>query len=241
MRTARPCCPGKATPAEKAGRVALAGAAGLAAYVLVIRPWHLRWGAGESEARGPQPGDEVVSRPRFETTRAVTIRASAGEIWPWLVQMGQGRGGFYSYDWLENLMGLDIHSADRILPEFQDLEVGDILPNGPATPDEGVVVAGLEPERALVLHGTLIPGQPMKDYPIRYDEATSRWMDWTWAFLLDPLAERATRLIARLRIDYRGLVPAMAIHLLMEPSQFVMERKMLLGIKKRVEGAARKL
>ena len=219
-------------------RVVMAGAAGLAAYVLVIRPWHLKWGATRSEAQGPQPGDAIVERPRIETTRAITIQACAAEVWPWLVQMGQGRGGFYSYDWLENLMGLDIHSAGRIVPELQDLQVGDILPNGPETPDEGVVVAGLEPERALILRGTLVPGRPMKDYPIHYDETTTRWFSWTWAFILDQLEDDTTRLIARLRMDYQGLAPAMALHLLMEPSHFVMERKMLLGIKERVEGAS---
>ncbi|MCP3964119.1 MAG: hypothetical protein GY719_40330 [bacterium] len=221
-----------------AKHLALAGTAGLASYVFVLRPWHLKWGATRSEVTGPQPGDGIVERPRIEATRAITIRAPTAEVWPWLVQIGQGRGGFYSYDWLENLMGLEIHSADRILPELQDLEIGDILPNGPETPDEGVVVADLEPERALILHGTLVPGQTMKDYPIHYDETTPRWMDWTWGFILDPLGEDTTRLIARFRMDYRGLQSAMMLHLLLEPSHFVMERKMLLGIKERAEGAS---
>ncbi len=149
--------------------------------------------------------------------------------------MGQGRGGFYSYDWFENLTGLDIHSTDRILPEFQDLKLGDVLPNGPKTPDEGVTVAVIEPGRALVLHGTLVPGRPMKDYPIEYDQATPWWADWTWAFILDSLDERTTRLIARLRCDTKGLGPALGLYALIEPSHFMMERKMLLGIKQRAE------
>jgi hypothetical protein len=209
--------------------------AAIATYLLAIRPWHLKWGATQAEIQGPQPGDELIKRPRYETTRSVTIRAPAADVWPWLVQIGQSRGGFYSYDWLENLIGLDIHSADRVLPEFQDLQVGDILPNEPKTPDEGVTVAAVQPERALILRGTIVPSQPMKGYPIHYDDTMPWWMDWTWAFILDRLDERTTRLIARLRSDYKGLTPAMARFMLVEPSHFIMERKMLLGIKQRAE------
>src|SRR5690349_9989833 len=81
-------------------------------YIALVRPWHMRWGATDDEVRRPLPGDELVARPKALATHAITIRAPAAEIWPWLVQFGQGRGGFYSYDWLENLFGCDIHNVD---------------------------------------------------------------------------------------------------------------------------------
>jgi hypothetical protein len=98
------------------------------AYVLIARRWHLRWGATDEETRKALPGDELVPRPVAEMTRALTINAPAREIWPWMVQMRAGGGGLYSYDWLENLAGLGIHSTDRIVPEYQDLKEGDVFP-----------------------------------------------------------------------------------------------------------------
>ena len=127
------------------GGLAVASAAGFAAYVFAIRPWHRRWGATDAEVSGSMPGDDLVEGANFQTTRAIDIDAPLEAVWPWLAQIGQGRGGFYSYDLLENLMGLDIHSADRILPEFQDLRVGDVIPIEPdvaaETGDEGLVEA----------------------------------------------------------------------------------------------------
>ena len=213
----------------------LAGTAVLASYPTVIRPWHTHWGAHRSEVYQTLPGDEIIKHPKATTTRAVTIEASKTAVWPWLLQIGQGRGGFYSYDWLENLAGLNIHSADEIIPEFQYLKVGDILPNSPYKPKEGVVVAKLEPEHALVLHGTLIPGRAMKNYPIRLKPDTPSWADWTWSFILDPVTATTTRLIARFRIDYKGWWTPLLVNLLIEPTHFIMERKMLLGIKERAE------
>jgi hypothetical protein len=87
----------------------------------LLRRQGLRWGATDQEVHKPLPGDEIVPHPMLETTHAVTVQASAGEMWPWLVQMGVGRGGLYSYDWLENLADLDVHSAEEIVPELQDL------------------------------------------------------------------------------------------------------------------------
>src|SRR5690348_7187678 len=87
-------------------------------YIRLLRPWYLSWGATYEEAAQPMPGDEEISQANFQSTRAITIKARAADIWPWLVQMGQGRGGFYTYAWLENLAGLRISNADQILPEF---------------------------------------------------------------------------------------------------------------------------
>lgn len=113
--------------------LSLLGAAALAAYLVVVRPWHLRWGATDEEVARSWPGDELAPRPKLRTTHVVTMAISPAKIRPWLVQIGQGRGGFYSYDWIENLMGLDIHSADRLLPQFQEMKGGDVVslaPNG---------------------------------------------------------------------------------------------------------------
>jgi len=164
----------------------------------------------------PMPGDELVPRPVVESTRAVTVRAPTSEVWPWLVQMGAGRGGLYSYDWLENLAGLGIHSVDRIVPELQNLKEGDTLPLDAR--GVGPTVAVFEPERALVLDvGPSVA---------------------SWGFVLQRLDERTTRLYARFRLDAEprplwGLLYALAIDI----PHFVMERRMLLGIKERAERA----
>ena len=107
--------------------VAGVGAVGVAAatYILFARPWHLRWGANAHECGMSLPGDDLIVSPDLTATRAITVRASADQVWPWIVQLGQGRGGFYSYDFLENLAGCDIHSADHIVPGWQDVGVGD--------------------------------------------------------------------------------------------------------------------
>ena len=200
----------------------LAGAA-FAAYLSAIRPWLLHWGA--AVPRASFPGDDLVARPRYVATRGVTIAAPPAAIWPWLVQIGQGRGGFYSYDWLENLVGCDIHSADRILPAFQRLAVGDRVRLEP----EGrfdLTVAAVEPERALVLR---TPGNPEENLAASVPFAS-------WAFILEPINGRTTRLIARWRADYApSLAGRLANHYLLEPIHFIMERKMLLGIKARAE------
>ena len=195
------------------------GAAG-AAYLLLARPRHLRWGATDQESRGPLPGDDLLANPDLAATRAITVRAPADQVWPWIAQLGQGRGGFYSYDVLENLVGCGIHSADRIMPEWQALEVGDEVKLHPEVP---LVVAALEPGRALVLRG----GVPMGDTPPPYD--------FTWAFALQEQPDGTTRLLVRERYAYtRRWAP-----LLVEPVEavsFVMSQKMLRGIRDRAEG-----
>src|SRR6266542_263677 len=132
--------------------------AAVAAYLLLARRRQLQWGATDQEANGPLPGDDLIASPDLTATRAITIRTSADRAWPWIAQLGQGRGGFYSYDFLENLLGCDIHSADHIVSEWQDVAVGDdvrLFPDGPLT------VAVLEPARSLVIQG----GVPMGSMP----------------------------------------------------------------------------
>ncbi len=161
----------------------------------------MRWGATDVEVGKPLPGDELVPHPVMASTRAVTINAPAEAIWPWLVQIGVGRGGWYSYDWLENLAGLHIHSAERIHPEWQDLQVGDIVPMDPE--GYGATVVAIEPNRALV----------MENYG---------------AFVLEAIDATTTRLIVRMRVP--GGWPAAMHLLLVEIPHFIMERRMLLGI-----------
>ena len=185
-------------------------------YALAVRPWLLRWGATDDEVRRPLPGDDVVPEPAVESTRAITIQAPAAEVWKWLVQIGQGRGGFYSYDWLENLAGIEVHSADRLDPALQSLAVGDFIRAAPeqTLPDAGWKVVAVDPGRALVLQG------------------------WG-AFVLDAVDPHTTRLLARSRMPGRpALLTALRNAMTWELPHFIMERKMLLGIKARAERAA---
>ena len=187
------------------------------------RRWYNRWGATPEEITRALPGDELVPAPRLSYTRAITIYVPAAAIWPWLVQMGQGRGGLYSYDGLENLIGCDIHSADRILPEFQEIKPGDHVLFGPAEKKfPGQVVLEVKPERSILMCAL----DPVTRQPVK---------SATWVFVLDELADGATRLLVRGRNGYE---PTAANHILwhiVESLNFVMERKMLRGIKARVE------
>ena len=187
---------------------------GVIAYTLFFRRRCLTWGATAEEVSGKLPGDELLPDADLVSTRAVTIDAPPGAVWPWLVQMGSGRGGAYTYDWIENLLGLDMHSASQILPQFQDLKVGDELPLGPGRPVMRVKVC--DPERT---------------HAIRFADR-----NWVWIFAL--VAEDGrTRLISRNRIATPGAALPVRVFnmLLMEPGSLVMERKMLLGIKQRAE------
>ena len=143
-------------------RAAAAGAAvigtAVAGYIRLVRRWQLRWGATDEECDTALPGDDLIANPDLVATRAITVPAAADQVWPWIAQLGQGRGGFYSYDALENLVGCHIHSADQIVPEWQDINVGDQVK---LHPEVGLGVAVVEPGRALVLRG----GVPMGRLP----------------------------------------------------------------------------
>ena len=197
------------------------------------RRWGLRWGATDEEVDDDLPGDELITQPHLMATRAITVRRPAEEVWPWIAQLGQGRAGFYSYETLENLFGCDVHSADRVLPEHQGVAVGDTMrlvrEGHPA--DLFFEVAFVHPHRALVLKA---PGEP--DAVLRAGMAYT-----TWAFVLDRLPDRGTRLLTRWRTDFR---PTVAGYFSWKygPTElvsFVMERKMLKGIRRRAEGWAR--
>jgi hypothetical protein len=167
------------------------------------------------EIEGTMHGDVFVTLPSYETTFGVTIDAPPAAIWPWLVQMGYRRGGLYSYDWLDRLFGyLDAPSADRILPEWQLLAVGDVIPIGRGA---GFPVKAIEPFRSLVLGG--------------YD----RDIEWSWELAVRRLDGRRTRLVSRNRVWARRTLRSRVMMWLIEPAAFLMTRKMLLGIKRRAE------
>jgi hypothetical protein len=205
-------------------------ALGLGAYDAVVRPWMLHWGSTTEERRRPLPGDdvtnEIVPAGMARDTRAVTIDAPPEAVWPWLVQVGDRRAGFYSYDWIERATGTvhyveGRHSATRIHPELQDVKVGDRIDTGSIGRDFriGSPVTVLEPNRALVMG--------------------------TWAFVLQPISGGRTRLLVRepypgwirqvMPVRY-GLLRALGAaidYAIGEPLHFAMERKMMLGLKQR--------
>jgi hypothetical protein len=206
---------------NKRMRTGALGAFGISAWVVAypvfFRSRCLTWGARPDEVTRKLPGDDLLADTNIVSTRAITIDAPPGAIWPWLVQMGSGRGGVYTYDWIENLLGLNMHSAREILPQFQDLKVGDELPLGPGRPVMQVAVC--DPGRTL----------------------TVRFADGNWVWIFALAAEGGqTRLISRNRIATPGARPPVRWFnlLVMEPGSLIMERKMLLGIKQRAEDLA---
>lgn len=184
-------------------------------YWFPIRRWMNRWGATPSDLARVMAGDGLLANPTYSGTTAVTVDARPEHIWPWLVQIGYQRGGLYSYDWLDRLVGyLDRPSATRILSEFQHLAVGDRIPlgRGPSWP-----VAVVEPNRALVLDMRNLGG-----------------LDWIWQFGLYPVDETRTRLVSRSRVRAQAIWARLLTHVI-EPAGFVMTRRMLLGLKQRAE------
>ena len=203
--------------------------AALAAYVFRIRPWHLGWGATESEREVALPGDDIVSNPKHQATHAITINAPVADVWPWLIQIGQNKAGFYSYSILENLVGCDIHNANQIVPEWQSLRAGDVLWLHPKAPPLPVLL--VESYRAIVIGG--IGEEPGNG--LSKDTRAG-----TWAFVVKEPGPSTTRLLVRIRWDRKpGLLDWIYNFGVLEPSHFVMERRMLLGIKHRAEGLAR--
>jgi hypothetical protein len=184
-------------------------------YWFPVRRWMSRWGTTPSDLTRVMAGDALLVNPEYSGTMAVVVNAAPEHIWPWLVQIGYQRGGLYSYDWLDRLFGyLDRPSAMRILPEFQNLAVGDRIPvgRGPSWP-----VAVLEPNRALVLDMRNLGG-----------------FDWVWQFGLYTVDEKRTQLVSRSRVRTRSVWARLATYAI-EPAGFLMTRRMLLGLKQRAE------
>ena len=191
-------------------RIALGAVAGGVLYARLLRSPILTWGATGQEASARFPGDDLLEDADGVATRAIDIHAPASAVWPWIAQMGPSpRGGAYTYDWIENLLGLDMHSADRVLPEFQHPQIGDTIGYG----SNRLRVERVEPEHVLAWR--------------------SQDGNWVWTFILTEHAG-STRLVSRNRFRLPtlgarvGMIP-------MEPASLLMERKMLLGIKLRAE------
>jgi hypothetical protein len=192
-------------------------AAGAAVYWLLLRPRFLSWGATRTEIEASLPGDHLIPNATHVATRSVTISAQAEDVWPWLAQMGYGRGGLYAYDWIDRLGGiLNRPSAERIIPEYQRLAIGDEIPmgSGPGWP-----VRALEANHLLLLH-VKEPGT-----------------ECTWVWRLYELDESHTRLVLRVRTRLTNPLLSLLFHL-SDPGCFLMTRKHLLGIKRRAEVAA---
>lgn len=199
--------------------------AGLVAFLIVytawIRPWQLRWGATDAEVSRAMPGDEIVARPHFNATRAVSVAAHPEHIWPWIVQIGVTRAGWYSYDLIDNL---GRPSAGKILPEFQNLQVDDIVPMSP----DGKM-------------GLYVKEINSYETMLWWDKQGST----TWAWGLYPADDggeggvNTTRLVTRVRLRYRWLHPSILFNLLLDVGDIIMMRKCMLGIKQRAEKLAR--
>jgi len=207
---------------------ALLAGASVVAYQWLIKPWQERWGATDEERAAPLPGDDFVAEPATQVTRAITIDTTPSDLWPWIVQLGADRAGFYSYDWLENLFGLEIHSGDDIVEAWQGLRVGDVVFANRARTG-GWYVEDLRPNDALVLKvADLVAGRPL-----RRDEQL-KW-EFLWTFALRPSESGSTRLLVRERTAF-GSALTRTVMAPVGVVSFVMTRRMMLGIKARAEG-----
>jgi hypothetical protein len=187
-----------------------------AIYLLAIRPASLRWGATAEEVARSMPADDLVPSPSFCATRAITIQGRPEDIWPWLVQIGYGRAGFYGYDLIQNLgSSTGIRSARSILPELQHPKTGDVLPISAVA---ALVFGSIQPDRSLVWRGAATP------------------VDGSFVWALYPVDASHTRLISRIRLRYHWRSRALALDLFTEFADHVAVPKILLGLKGRVEG-----
>ncbi len=199
---------------DRVGVVLGIGSAAVGSSVLALKAWQRRWNATDEEAARPLPLDDQVSQPTYVTNRAITVAAPPEQIWPWIAQMGElPRGGFYSYLTIERLLKMRVTNAERILPAFQTPEVGTAIDRAGT-----MIVKAVEPNSVLVLGPP-----PMPDF------------DSTWAIALLPAGDGSTRLLSRCRARLPRGAKGFLISLILDPGQFLMERKMLFEIKKRAE------
>jgi len=180
-------------------------------YFISFRPWQLRWGATDDEIKRTMPGDEIVGEPSFNATRSVSINAPAENIYSWIVQMGVGRAGWYSYDLLDNL---GRPSAEVILPAHQTIQVGDVVPMSP----DGK-------------QGMSVKDFSNNEWMLWWDKIG----DSSWVWEIYPDGESHSRLVTRVRVKYRWFSPAILFNLLIEFFDIMMMRKCMLGIKRRAE------
>ena len=212
--------------AEGVGGAAIMAAAFLTPF---MRGQRNHWGLSPELLDRPYPGDEIVASPRWSWTHGIEIDAPAEEVWPWVAQLGADRGGFYSYQWLENVVGCEVRNAESIHADWA-IHVGDTLKLHPKMP--ALEIAALEPGRFFVAHSPTDTKARQEGKP---------WADLTWLFLLEPLGEKRSRLTSRYRCATSDdLATRLSFGAaILEPIGFAMDRRMLLGVKARVEGATR--
>jgi hypothetical protein len=223
---------GKYIKSKWAAALGLGVAAGVT-YATRVRPWLLNWGATEYEGSIELLGDDIAPDCRYRATRAVTIDAPVESVWQWLVQIGQDRGGFYSYSWLENFFLADMRNADEIRPEYQERAVGDTvwLTNPKRYGGRGrMIVAALVKGSSMALVMPSDAARMAEGFPAEYG---------CWSFHLRELVNGKTRLLVRSRSGNYSSFPQMLFDFLVfDPAHFLMERKMMLGIKQRAEQTA---
>jgi len=192
-----------------------------------LRGRRARWGVSALEWERAWPGDDLVARPRWQYLNGITVDVPPEGVWPWVAQIGQGRGGFYSFERLENLVGCRIRNAGRVLAEHQQVSQGDGIRLAEGVPP--LAAAVVEPGRALVLLGGDPRGEPAGGGGVRV----------SWGFFVEPVGGGQCRLLSRYRVAYgRGFATALAYGpWVTGPIAFVMQRKMLRGIKARAERA----
>jgi len=186
---------------------------GIVFLIVVYRPWAINWGATDAEINRSMPGDNIVQNPTFNATRAVTVKAQPEEIWPWIVQIGYKKAGFYCYDWFDND---GVPSAERIVPEYQNLKVGDLIPLSAVM---YVKVTELDPNQSMLWV---------------FQEGSGPWTNSTWAWELCQRDAQHTRLLTRLRVYTDSIIS----RVMLDFFEIVMMRKSMLGIKQRAERMA---
>ena len=205
------------------------GAVAVGGYAALYRLGQT-WGATDHERRQALAGDELLPDARARTTHAITIEAPAAAVWPWLVQMGWGRGGWYTYRWVDRLLfPANGPSADRILPEHQQLAIGDRVPDGPPEADCWFTVERLEPGRLLVLRST-------RHLPASWRQRGLA-MDWIWSWQLDEPVPGRTRVIQRNRMCLEPAWFQRAFLATIVPSDFIMARSHLRGLRRLAQGS----
>ena len=206
--------------------------AGFMAFQMIFWPLTLkrrnRWGATDEEINTVLPGDDLVPTPKVGYTHAISITRSKDQVWPWLVKLGQGRGGFYSYQWLENIIGCQIYNADEIFPEYQEMEQFTGIKLHPSMPE--IPIKSYKPQEYILLHGD-------SQFDQINNSGNKNFLNVTWLFHLREVGPDHSRLISRWRADFPNTFAAkMGYGAPITGSMaHVMDVKMLKGIKHRVE------
>ena len=196
-----------------------------------FKPLRDRWGLSKTEVDIPLPVDEVVAKPKSQYSHAVIINAPVNCVWPWIAQIGQGRGGFYSYEVLENITGLNISNSEEILLDYQHPKVGDLIPFGPK--DAYPLIYCNYNQGMAIENWYDLDAKKVYD-PKLY--SPKNYLHLTWLWYVESQGANCSRFISRNRIDYSSSFKSkLMFGFLTEPVIFAMDRKMCLGIKKRAE------